>query len=184
MVTMYANLLGTYKQIKLLINPFRTEDSLAWQRLQEILETPEDTLRVKLCTSSTAWNTGESLRLPSSPGVANFAEYSNTNSQEFAENERFRPFMLSEVVSFDDIFEGNTSCCLLLDIAEAFVWVKCKICSNFILNKHFLKFQIVGKKCLKRPNCFFTFHSRVGEQGAQIFNLSAIFPHNPFFVCR
>ena len=94
--------------------------------LSDILENSEETLQTELCSSSFAWHSGATLRLPASPPISEIVDILHSNSQEFTKDERMRAFMLSKLISFDDIFESNTSCCLLCDIADAILWVKCK----------------------------------------------------------
>ncbi|KAL5971324.1 Enolase 4 [Taenia solium] len=126
MVHVYLNLLQAYPQIKVLKNPFRTEDWHAWLKLQETIKKLDSRLLVEICASSDALNTGSVLRLSPSPSISELAHLLNQTSQSHGERDKMHPFGVSNIISFDGTFAAQTSCCFLLDIAEAILWVKCE----------------------------------------------------------
>ncbi|VDK21097.1 unnamed protein product [Taenia asiatica] len=126
MVHVYVNLLQAYPQIKVLTNPFRTEDWHAWLKLQETVKNLDSCLLVEICASSDALDTGSVLRLSPSPNISEMAHLLNRTSHSLGESDRMHPFEVSNIISFDGTFAAQTSCCFLLDIVEAILWVKCE----------------------------------------------------------
>lgn len=126
MVHVYVNLLKAYPQIKILTNPFRTEDWQAWLKLQETIQNLDNCPPIEICASSDAMDTESVLRLSPSPSISEMAHLLNRTSHSLDESDRKHTFGVSNIVSFDGAFGAQTSCCFLLDIAEAILWVKCE----------------------------------------------------------
>nr|AVI57698.1 enolase 4 [Taenia crassiceps] len=126
MVHVYANLLQAYPHIKILTNPFRTEDWHAWLKLQETIKNLDNCHFVEICASSDALDTGLVLRLSPSPSISEMAYLVNRTSNNLDESDRKHTFGISNIIGIDGTFGAQTSCCFLLDIAEAILWVKCE----------------------------------------------------------
>ncbi|VDD81739.1 unnamed protein product [Mesocestoides corti] len=123
MVAVYVGLLSAYPQVRMLTNPFRTEDTDAWFGLQQCLV--ENDALVKLCSSSRAWRVDSGFRLTSAPTISELARLLHGTSPSNEESVERRSFDASDVIGLN-AFEVQTDCCLILDVVEAVLFAKCK----------------------------------------------------------
>ncbi|KAM7533697.1 hypothetical protein Aperf_G00000120205 [Anoplocephala perfoliata] len=124
MVETYLSLLRTYPQIKVLTNPFRTEESKIWMRFRECLNSLEENPQVEIGSSTYSWELESGFRLSAAPPIPTMAKLLTSPSENIEDDDRMHPLAASDIISFDGAFEIQTDFCVLKDIAEAVIWAK------------------------------------------------------------
>lgn len=130
MVDTYLSLTRSYPQIKRIVDPFRTEESKAWMKLNESLKSLEGDSKVEIGSSTYSWKVESGYRLSSAPAISTMVSFMSSPSGKIEDNDRLQPFLASSIISFNGMIEPQTECIVLKDIAGAMIWIKGKSASS------------------------------------------------------
>ncbi|VUZ40012.1 unnamed protein product [Hymenolepis diminuta] len=126
MVDIYLSLTRSYPQIKRIVDPFRTEESKAWMKLNESLKSLEGDSQVEIGSSTYSWKVESGYRLSSAPAISTMMSFMSSPPGKINDDDRLQPFLASSITSFNGVIEPQTECIVLKDIAGAMIWIKDK----------------------------------------------------------
>nr|CDS29453.1 enolase protein ENO4 [Hymenolepis microstoma] len=126
MVDIYLGLVRSYPQIKRIVNPFRTEESKVWMKLNEKLKSLEGNPQVEIGSTVYSYKANSGYRLSSAPPISTIVSFLSTPSEKIENDDRLQPFLASSIISFSGTIEPETECIVLKDIVEAIIWIKDK----------------------------------------------------------
>ncbi|KAM3184080.1 hypothetical protein ACTXT7_009108 [Hymenolepis weldensis] len=126
MVDIYLGLTRSYPQIKRIVDPFRTEESKAWMKLNESLKSLEEDLRAEIGSSTYSWKVESGYRLSSAPAISTMVSFMSSPPGKIEDDDRLQPFLASSIILFNGAIKSQTECIVLKDIAGAMIWVKDK----------------------------------------------------------